>query len=158
MDLYILRHGEAQPRGIGVKEADRALTPRGRQDVKKVVAFARGAMDAPSVIMTSPYARAKQTAAIAMKAFPQARLVETANLLPNAKPDLLWKEIGAIKGARSVLVAGHEPHLSNFTRFVLEAAIAVDLKKGALMRIATKNHMGAPRGTIKWLLAPKLVR
>lgn len=158
MEIYVLRHGEAEPRGPGIKEALRALTAKGKRDVKSVLDLAAGAMDPPGVILTSPLLRAKQTAAIAVKAFPAAALTETASLLPAAGPEVLWQEIGRLRGIESVLVAGHEPHLSNFVRYLLATAIAIDLKKGSLVRIATQNHGSAPRGSLKWMLTPRLVR
>ncbi len=157
MEIFILRHGDAEPRGAGIPEADRALTPKGKRDLRAVLAVARGAKVDPQVILTSPLLRAQQTAAAAAKVFG-APVVETPNLLPGASPDLLWKQLGAMKEKEAILVAGHEPHLSNFTRFLLESAIALDFKKGALIRVTTRNRVGPPRGVLKWILTPKLAR
>jgi len=57
-----------------------------------------------------------------------------------------------------VLLAGHEPHLSHLIRFLLEAPVAVDLKKGGLVRIDSAAQPGPPRGVLKWLITPRLVR
>lgn len=157
MEIFILRHGEAEPRGNGVPETDRALTPKGKRDLRSVLAVARRAKAAPHVILTSPLRRAQQTAAAAAKVFG-VPVIETPHLLPMASPDLLWKQLGTMKDAEAVLVAGHEPHLSNFVRFLLESAVAMDLKKGALVRVSTRNRIGPPRGVLKWILTPKLAR
>ena len=66
MDLYLLRHGEAEPRGPSVAEARRALTDKGRRDVRRVVEQARKAKIKPALILTSPFVRARQTAEFAL--------------------------------------------------------------------------------------------
>lgn len=156
MQIYILRHAEAEPRGGTVAEKDRALTAKGKRDLGHVLALARAVGVAPQVILTSPWKRAQQTAAAAAKAFA-APLRESRRLLPATPPDRTWQELAAVE-AETVLVVGHEPHLSNLMRFLLESAIAMDLKKGALARIDTRNRSGPPRGVLKWLITPKLAR
>jgi phosphohistidine phosphatase len=156
MQIYILRHAEAEPRSAGVAEKDRALTSRGKRDLRDVLALARAARVAPQAILTSPWKRAQQTAAAAAKAFG-APVKETRRLLPSTPPDRTWQELSAIEGD-AVMLVGHEPHLSNLMRFLLESALAVDLKKGALARIDTRNRTGPPRGVLKWLITPKLAR
>jgi phosphohistidine phosphatase len=158
MEIYILRHGEADPRAADSKDADRALTPRGKRDVREVLAAVRAAKLAPQLIITSPLLRAQQTAAVAAKLLSKATIKESRHLLPAANPSLLWKEIGDLKDVQTILAVGHEPHLSSFLRFLLESAVAVDLKKGALVRITTANRVGPPRGVLKWMITPKLAR
>ena len=43
-------------------------------------------------------------------------------------------------------------------RFLLESAVAVDFKKGGLLRITTPNHVSPPRGVLKWMITPRLAR
>jgi phosphohistidine phosphatase len=157
MDIYILRHAEAEPRGPGIADADRALTARGKRDLRAVLALAARAKVKPRIILSSPLQRARQTAAAAAKVF-KTEVVETRHLLPAARPDHLWRELGAMPAADSMLLAGHEPHLGNFIRFLLESAVAVDLKKGALVRIEVPHRIGPPRGVLKWMMTPRLVR
>jgi phosphohistidine phosphatase len=156
MDIYIFRHGEAEPKAAGVADAARKLIRSGRRDVKRVAQAARAAKVKPELILTSPLIRAKETAEIAAKVFRGAAVAETANLLPDANPERLWKELGALKGVSRVMVAGHEPHLSRFAAYTLEAAVSMDLKKGAMLCLTTPGRLGRPRGVLQWLLTPKL--
>jgi phosphohistidine phosphatase len=123
-----------------------------------VLTLARRAGAAPQIILTSPLMRAKQTADLAAKAFRHVKIKETRALLPSANPELLWKEIAAMREVEKVMVAGHEPHLSNFIRFILESAVSIDLKKGGLVRVSTPNHVSPPRGILKWMITPRLAR
>ena len=158
MEIYILRHGEAEPDATGRADRDRELTSGGKRDLKSVLQMARKAGVAPQMILTSPLKRAQETAEIAAEILRVKRVVETRNLLPGASPDLVWKEIGAHHKVEEILLAGHQPHVGRLAALLLEAAVMVDFKKSALMRIATQTSLGPPRGVLKWMLTPKIAR
>ncbi len=158
MEIYILRHGEAEPREARIPDGGRKLIEKGRRDVRAVVKAALRAKVHPELILTSPLSRAQETAALAAGLFHCERVVETRSLLPGARPELAWKEICALQEVRQVLLAGHEPHLGHLIAFLLEAAVMVDLKKAALVRISTPAKPGPPRGVLKWMITPKLAR
>jgi phosphohistidine phosphatase SixA len=84
-------------------------------------------------------------------------LAETRNLLPNADPQKLWTELEKYAG-KSILLAGHEPHMSRLTHFLLAAEFPLDFKKGALLRISASDPPTPPSGTLKWILTPRLAR
>lgn len=156
MDLYLLRHGKAEPRSPSVAEAARALTAKGRKDIRRIMEFARRAKIKPQVILTSPYTRARQTAEIAAKELGGVEIRESRSLLPNAKPEALWKELAEWDDASRVLLTGHEPHLSNLLRFLLGGA-NVEIKKGALLCVQVANA-ASPEGTLRCLIAPGHLR
>jgi phosphohistidine phosphatase len=146
MEVYILRHGEAEERESSRADGDRKLK------------VARGAEAAPDLILTSPLRRAQETAAIAAEVLGCKRVVETRHLLPGASPELVWKEIGSDHKVEKILLAGHQPHLGSLIGLLLEAPVMVDLKKSAMVRIATKGKFGPPRGVLKWMITAKLAK
>lgn len=158
MEVYILRHGEAEVRRPGRADASRKLTAAGKRDLKAVLKIARKLGAAPQLILTSPLRRAQETAAIAAEVLRSNRVLETKALLPGASPELVWKEIGAQHKVDSILIAGHNPHLGNLISLLLEAALMADLKKGALVRITTQSRLGPPRGVLKWMMTPKMAK
>src|SRR5438128_1872274 len=118
MDIYVLRHGAAQAHDSGVVDTKRKLTARGVRDVKAVVAAARRAKASPQLILTSPLARAKETAAIAAGEFG-CPVVVTKRLLPAADAGSVWKEACSDPAVMRVMLVGHEPHLSHLIAFLL---------------------------------------
>src|SRR5436305_781492 len=95
-DIYILRHGDAEPRAAGLAEADRRLTPKGIRDVAQVMRRARAARVKIDLVFTSPYRRANETAALAIKSFrPKPDVRQTPALLPESRPERVWKELRA---------------------------------------------------------------
>lgn len=156
MRVYILRHATAEPRGSGIPEAERELTAGGKQELKAVLRQASAAGVSPETILTSPWSRALETARMAGKALHCERVVQTKTLLPDIPPAQVLREIRTLLKAKEVMVAGHEPQLSRLAAFLLEAPLAVDLKKGALLRIDIEEKDGPPRGVLKWMLTPRL--
>ena len=66
MQLLIIRHAIAVPRGTpGIPDEDRPLTPEGEQKFREAAEGLAKLVDRPDALLTSPWLRAKQTAAIA---------------------------------------------------------------------------------------------
>jgi phosphohistidine phosphatase len=158
LKIYILRHAAAEVRGPGIRDAQRQLTTEGKQELNAILKRARAAGVSPQAILTSPWSRALETARMAGKALRCGHVMETEALLPDVPPLQVLREIRAVRNAQEVMVAGHEPQLSRLAAFLLEAPLAVDLKKSALMRIDIQEKEGPPRGVLKWMLTPRLVR
>ena len=62
MQIYLLRHGIAEEGKPGGRDADRALTAEGGVKLKSVLKRARAINVEPTIILTSPFLRARQTA------------------------------------------------------------------------------------------------
>jgi phosphohistidine phosphatase len=158
MEIYLLRHAIADDAGPGQPDSERALTAEGRAKLRKVLKRARQAEVAPSLILTSPYRRALETAQIAAQALAyQGRLVPSQALVPEASPHDLWEEIRGRRGETAILLASHEPLMSSAAAFLLGCpALQVDMKKAALMRVDCDRFGNDPRGVLKWMLTPAL--
>jgi phosphohistidine phosphatase len=156
MKVYILRHAEAEPRGPGVTEAARKLTIDGKRELRAALRLAREAGVAPEVILSSPWTRAQETALAAGDELHTKRVIETKSLLPDVLPSHIWGEIRSLRPLKEIMVVGHEPHLSGLAAFLLEAPVAIDMKKAAIIRVDVQDREGPPRGVLKWMLTPKL--
>lgn len=159
MEIYILRHGVAEMRAAGKADCDRALTPKGREKLRRVLERARAAGVKPSLIVTSPYRRAVESAETAAEVLGyRGRIVHSKTLEPDSTARAVWQELRAHAGEAAVLVSGHEPLLGELFSFLLGATWSlVDLKKGALARIDVERMAAEPRGRLNWLLPAKLV-
>lgn len=105
MKLWLLRHGEAEPRAR--TDAERNLTETGRAEVRTSADALR---DAPlDAILASPYARAQQTAEIVRQVIGFEGAIET---VPWATPD---SDIGEAmlyldrRNERTLLLVTHQP-------------------------------------------------
>lgn len=158
MELYLFRHGIAEEAQPGQSDAERALTTEGKRKLRTVVKTAMQAGLAPSLILTSPYKRAVQTAQIASDVLKyRGELLRTDALLPSAKPEGVWDEIRVHRQEAQLLLTGHDPLFTDLAGYLLGFPnLQIDFKKGALLRIHFEKFAAEPHGTLKWLLAPKL--
>ncbi len=101
MRLYLVRHAEAQP---GTPDSLRPLTPTGREQARELGELLAEA--GPSVVLSSPLLRARETAAAIAKA-AGAELRVDERLAPGA---VLTDLLAAAEGLPEPLVAvGHQP-------------------------------------------------
>jgi phosphohistidine phosphatase len=158
MQIYLLRHGIADDARPGRSDAERALTAEGREKLRRVLKRARSADVTPSLVLSSPYRRALETAAVAVEVFGyKGEVVRTNALAPEASPAEAWQEIRSRKGESAILLASHEPLMSSMAAFLLGSpALIVDMKKGALVRVDCDGFGLEPRCLLKWMLTPAL--
>jgi len=158
MELYLFRHAIAEDAKPGHPDANRELTDVGRKKAAEVVKAARRAGVEPSLIVSSPYARAVETARIAADGFEyKGDVVRTETLVPHGSPEKVWAELRDYREESAILLAGHEPLLGHLTAFLLASpALRVDMKKAAMIRIDVESLSPTPHGTLRWMITPKL--
>lgn len=158
MEIYLFRHGIAEDAQAGKRDADRALLDQGRKKVGEVVKTARRAGLNPSLIVSSPYARAMQTAQVAVDELGYKReIVKIDALVPHGSAEGVWHDLRGFRDEPAILVAGHEPLLSRLTAYLLGApALRVEMKKAAMVRIDVESFGPSPHGTLRWMITPKL--
>ena len=158
MEIYLLRHGIAEEQRAGARDSDRALTPEGKKRLRETLLVAKGAGVNPDLILTSPYRRARETAQIAAEVLGNRMpLVSVDALTPMGDIREAWTEIRIHKDVRSILLASHEPLVGLLTGFLLNVPqLAIDVKKGCLVRVDVESLSVQPRGVLKWMLTPRL--
>ncbi|MBV9769744.1 MAG: phosphohistidine phosphatase SixA [Bryobacterales bacterium] len=158
MEIYILRHGVAEEPQSGQPDSDRALTTDGRKKLRHVLRVAASTGVAPSLILTSPYKRAVQTAQLAAELLGyQGELLRTKALEPSSSSKIVWDEIRVHKDESRILLAGHEPLMSRLTAYLLGSeSLEVDFKKGAMVCVELERFPADPHGVLRWMLTPKL--
>ena len=158
MELYLFRHGIAEDAPPSQSDSLRKLTPEGRERTAAVARMACSAGVEPSMIASSPYVRAVQTAEIAAREFGwKGELLRLPSLVPHGTPEEVWSDIRALRHEPSLLLAGHEPLLGNLTGYLLNApGLMTDMKKSAMVRLDLASFGSAPRGILRWMIVPKL--
>ncbi len=161
MNLYILRHAIAVERGTkGFKDdSKRPLTREGSEKMRQNALGMSALKLSFDLILTSPFVRAKQTAAIVAKTFENApaQILLSDNLIPGAAFEDLCTQINkhARKGS-NILLVGHEPHLSELISFLLigETSLPLTLKKGGLAHLTIRGRAETDSANLQWLLTP----
>ena len=157
MRIYLLRHGIAEE-GSGKRDSDRALTAEGKEKVRQLIRVAARAGVAPSLVISSPYRRAMETAGIAIEELHYAGpLVESTCLTPDSSTQSAWNDVRIHASEESILLVGHEPLFSALGAFLLGAPeVSIDFNKGALLCLDVHLVRPQPSGVLQWFLTSKL--
>lgn len=154
----MFRHGIAEDALPGKRDADRALLDEGRKKIVEVIKMARRGGLNPSLIVSSPYLRAMQTAQLAADQLDyQGKIVKFDTLIPHGEPEGVWQELRVHRTESSMLAAGHEPLLSRLTAYLLATpTLQIEMKKATLVRIDVESFGPVPHGTLRWMITPRL--
>ncbi|MFC3608942.1 phosphohistidine phosphatase SixA [Stutzerimonas tarimensis] len=148
MKLWLLRHGEAEPRARS--DAERALTERGRLETR---ASAAHLADVRS-ILASPLVRAQQTAALAGEILAFAGEIQTVPwATPDSDPLAAMRYLDRFEG-ESVLLVSHMPFIGELGGLLVHghrrdplsmrtgslAELDGEAMAAGLMRLASLRH------------------
>jgi phosphohistidine phosphatase len=162
MKLYLLRHGDAGEAGDPrYKENERPLTEKGAQRTKELAHELRLMEISFDFILSSPLARARETAEIVARGLKFAGKVElTEYLAPFGSMDGLVRHLNTLRPLpQNILLVGHEPYLSGFISLLCTGGpgLAITMKKGGLCRLALDLPRCEKCATLEWLLTPRVV-
>lgn len=163
MHLILIRHADAGPRDpVRYPDDDaRPLSDRGREEHRLVAKALHRLGLGVDLLLSSPLARARETAAI------------TAEELGPGKNVRLLEELGSqfsVKGLVKVLkefppdavlgAVGHEPNLSEFASAMLTRGTSarIDFKKSAVLGLSFDEQAQPGEGVLLYFLPPKLLR
>jgi phosphohistidine phosphatase len=152
MELYFLRHGEADWPEWKKSDDERPLTKRGKREMRDVAKFLDRLKVRPDLIVTSPLPRAAQTAEIAAD-YLKAKLRKDELLAPGFGPSKLRTVIKRHR-AKVLMLVGHEP---DFTQVISElTGASLKLSKGgvALLDVDPESE----EGKLLWLFPPKFAK
>ena len=165
MELFVIRHGIAEPLGKRNEFSDekRALTVEGRNRMREVVKGLVKLGVEFDLILSSPLARAVETAEIvaASVGLSTRDIKHTKNLAPGAFAEQLFAEIKSYAGAEAVALIGHQPDLGSLISRVIQGdgdARSIQLKKGSICCVNVTETVPTLRGDMVWLLTPKQLR
>lgn len=163
MELLIIRHAIAEDRDAaarrGVTEFDRALTAKGAKRMKAGAAGLSILVPEIVTIAHSPLRRTRETAAILVARYPQARQASVEALSPGGKPSELERWLAGV-APDTTAVVGHEPDLGQWAARLLsgKAGDFAPLKKGGMCSLRFEGEPRAGDAVLKWTLPPRVLR
>lgn len=118
MRLYVVRHGEAQAHAPS--DAERPLTRQGRAAVGRLWGTLQEEGHQPSILISSPYVRAVQTADEIARYYPGMERRREALIVPDTSPLVVldWLAQAALPD-RAALVS-HMPLVALLTGLLVE--------------------------------------
>jgi phosphohistidine phosphatase len=145
--LWLLRHGEAEPHGTR-PDAQRRLTARG-EGQSRAAGHALAALELPfQHVYTSPKVRARDTALLAAEALG-VEPVEIAGLAQGFDAAQARELLLGAEAEERILVVGHNPDFAQVVHDLTGAR--VDFKKGGVAGM----RLDGTRGELIALLRPR---
>ena len=158
MNIYVMRHGDAEKGNPAQPDSARHLTIDGRSEVEAVSRRAAVGGMQPDTILSSPYVRALETARIVLQTVgSHGEIIVSDTLVPHGAPDEVWNEIRSLGRDGSVLLTSHEPLVGQIAGYLLGSpGLCVAVKTGTIIRIDVESARAIPRGQLRWMITPKI--
>lgn len=162
MELVLVRHGIAAERETWKgADADRPLTDKGAKRMVQVALGLKWLDVNPTHILSSPLARALETAGILRTVLaPRLTVKQVKELSPDAAPEELLLSLSRLPADSCVVCVGHEPHLGLTAGVMLagKPSTSFSFKKGGVCLIEVSASVKPGRGTLQWWMGPAPLR
>jgi phosphohistidine phosphatase len=152
MQLYFLRHGEADWPHWTRPDDERPLTDFGKKEVRQVAKFLNRFKVKPDLIVTSPLPRALQTAEIAAQQL-KTKLRQDEALEPGFGISEL-RTVLKRHSSKVLMLVGHEPDFSSVISALTGGFLKISKAGVALVDIDPETE----KGRLLWLFPPKFAR
>jgi phosphohistidine phosphatase len=152
MQLYFLRHGEADWPGWTKPDDERPLTDFGKKEVRQVMKFLSRLKVKADLIVTSPLPRALQTAEVAAEEL-KTKLRQDEALEPGFGISEL-RSVVKRHGSKVLMLVGHEPDFSS----VISALTGAFIKLSKAGVVLVDIDLETEKGRLLWLFPPKFAR
>ncbi len=161
MKLFLVRHGIAVD-GIGGEiktDAQRPLTAEGIEETELVAKGIKKLGVKLDLLVSSPYVRARQTAAIFSDVFKMEAELEICDALcPGMDTPQLFRFLKHHQKSHAIALFGHEPDMGELAQTLLQAEFPMPFKKAAVARIDIFDMPPTGPGILKWFMPPKVTR
>jgi phosphohistidine phosphatase len=152
MQLYFLRHGEADWPGWTKPDDERPLTDFGKKEVRQVGKLLNRLKAKPDLIVTSPLPRALQTAEAAAEEL-KTKLRQDEALEPGFGISELSTVLKRHR-SKALMLVGHEPDFSSVISALTGGFVKMSKAGVALIDIDPETE----KGRLLWLFPPKFAR
>jgi phosphohistidine phosphatase len=159
MKVYLVRHAIAHERSRThwPDDSKRELTQTGKRKFRKAARGLAPLLPRAAPILTSPFVRARATAAI-LAAARGGKIVECPELGAGGTPRAMF-ELLKVRGGDAAVLVGHEPDLGRFVAAALGGASArFAFKKGGAACLKFLGRVAPGNATLLWMLPPRVLR
>lgn len=158
MLLYLLRHGDAVDTPT-LHDSERPLSDRGLEQAQVAGQFFQRLGISLDLIIASPLLRARQMAEPTRNLLGVRQFLTSDYLLPGSNHKQLFDLLHS-QEAGSVLLVGHEPHLSTTIALLIagETTSRIEIKKASCACVEIAGFPRKGQGTLKWLVTAEQMR
>jgi phosphohistidine phosphatase len=153
LQVWLMRHGEADDPETASRDEERALTQRGRRQVSALGRWLNERCEAPQLILHSPLRRALETAQAFGEAFDgRVPVLEDGVLSPGMRPTDLLGQLQRHSAVRVVCI-GHQPDIGDCLGAWTSGG-NLHMAPGAIAWVTFTGARSAGIGVLRGLLNP----
>ena len=162
MILYVLRHAQAEDLTEQGGDEARRLTPRGRERMRAAAAGLRATGLKVDAILTSPLARAAETAEVVAAAYandPPPQVLPA--LATGVAPADAIAALAPFARYQRLMIVGHEPQLSGLVSMLLcgsSELVHLRFKKGGCVALELSDRFERGGAELLWMLSQRQLR
>jgi phosphohistidine phosphatase len=161
LNLYIMRHAQAENEPKSGADEARPLTWRGRERTRDAAGGLRTLGLRFDAILTSSLRRAAETAEIIADEYandPPPQVLPA--LSPDVSPRQTLAALAPFARHAEVLVVGHEPQISGLASLLLTSGgtVAIRFKKGACVALDLPKAIEPGAAELRWMLTQRQLR
>jgi phosphohistidine phosphatase len=151
MDLVLWRHAEALEGDDRQDDLERALTPKGERQAKRMADWLNRQLPASTRVLVSPARRAQQTAAALDRKFKTVPA-----LAPDADVPALLHAVRWPEAREPVLVVGHQPTLGLAAAYLVSGQPqAWPVRKGGVWWLRAREREGVLQVVLQAVVGPE---
>jgi phosphohistidine phosphatase len=153
MDLILWRHAEAFDAEPGESDLERALTPKGQKQARRMADWLTAQLPEGCKILVSPAVRTRQTAEPLKRKFKVV-----AELAPGADAEDVLQAANWPNAREPVLVVGHQPTLGQVAALLLSGQPQDwEMKKAGAWWLVQRDPQDPYSVYLKAVMGPELV-
>lgn len=158
MLLYFLRHGDAC-QDAHISDTKRPLTDLGIHQAVIVRSYLQRMQLKIAAVFSSPLTRAQQTASIIQEKITAQQSDISEYLLNGTDQKQLFEQLNSLN-ASSVLLVGHEPHLSETISLLISGNqdAGIEMKKCSLVLVEIRIPIQEGHGELLWLINQDIMK
>jgi phosphohistidine phosphatase len=159
MNIYLIRHGDAEAISSSKSDHDRELTSKGRESIKKAAAGWKKIIHNFDLITSSPYKRALQTAEIIAHVYNYMDKIVTDKKIASGSKSHDLIDFIKSQDENNIAIVGHEPDISrNLSALVSSSEMYCEFKKGTIAKINFEGKVRQSGGILEFIIPADLFK
>lgn len=157
MVIYLIRHAEAEAAIPGINDSDRSLSEKGKNALLNNFETWKKFIPKFSIIISSPYLRAIQTAEIIAHAYkyPLNKILKNKLLVPGCKSESII-EIANEHNIENIAFIGHQPDLSrHVVNLTSSGNFNIGFSPGTIAGLSFSGRVRPVSGILNFLIPIK---
>lgn len=155
MNIYLIRHGQAEKSSERKPDEKRELTSDGRIEVKNSAELWKQYINKIDIILSSPLTRAIQTAEIIKGIFNlDFEILKETTLLNGGLTEDLLNVVNAY-GKEDTVLVGHQPDMAtHISRIIGYTEINLKIPPATIAKIFFRSNLIMGEGKLEFLIPP----